>query len=74
MFEVKLIGQFSTSMHGSAEGHNCYVFRRISIPSEVDAAEIPCDPLFSEAWKICKNGGFDAVKNHVAAKVDRFFR
>ena len=72
MFDAELIGQISTSMHGSARGHECYIFRRTSIPSGIDAIDIPCDPLFREAWETCKYG-FDAVQNHTTAKIDTFF-
>ena len=54
MFQVKLIGQFITSMHVSAEGHMCYIFYRVSIPRGIDVTCVPCDALFLEAWERCK--------------------
>ena len=78
-FQVKLVTQLHTSMHGSGEGHTCYIFSRVGNPG-VGASkyecfgEVPCDPLFQKAWEMCKFGGYDAVSKYVAAKVDCFFR
>ena len=78
-FDVEKIFQFLTSMHGSSEGHTCYIYRRVGTPGigateDCVGSEVPCDPLFKEAWETCKYGGFDAVNNHVAAKVDKFYK
>ena len=74
MFQVKLIGQFITSMHTSAKGHTCYIFCRVSIPRGVDVTCVPCDALFIEAWETCKYSGTNAVHNHVAARVAKFLQ
>ena len=74
-FQVQLVTKFQTSMHGSAEGHNCYIFRRTE-KSGIGAREKccgePCDPLFMEAFKINRDG-FVATSKHVAEKVNKFF-
>ena len=76
-FEVKLIGQLATSMHASGEGHTCYIFRRTSKPGVGAAATgcsgVPCDPLFQEAWGLCKFGGFDGLSWFVQKMVHKFY-
>ena len=74
--QVKLITKLATSIYASTEGHTYYIFRRVGNPGIGPPEQcfgVPCDPLFMDAWKTCKCG-FDAVNNHVAAKVDQFFR
>eukprot|EP00541_Cyclophora_tenuis_P018629 CAMPEP_0116573614 /NCGR_PEP_ID=MMETSP0397-20121206/18890_1 /TAXON_ID=216820 /ORGANISM="Cyclophora tenuis, Strain ECT3854" /LENGTH=142 /DNA_ID=CAMNT_0004102195 /DNA_START=28 /DNA_END=452 /DNA_ORIENTATION=- len=46
-FDVELITQTSTSMHGSSEGHTGYLYRR-SITKR-STRENPCDPIFQDA-------------------------
>lgn len=60
-FNVELIIQTPTSMHGSSEGHMGYIYRRKgktqTIGDGLDMVdEIPCDKLFTEAWMLCKEG------------------
>jgi hypothetical protein len=43
-FDVELVTKFPTSMHGSSEGHQCYVYRRTAMPSAADA--VPVDAAF----------------------------
>ena len=77
MFQVELIAQLHTTMHASSEGHTCYIFQHIGSVSEGATEKsfgVPCDPLFVEAWEMCKIGGFDAINNFVIAKVDLFFQ
>ena len=55
-FNVELIIQTPTSMHGSSEGHMGYIYRRAGkkskIPSSLPRVKgIPCDPLFKPAWE-----------------------
>lgn len=45
-FEVVLITQAPTSMHGSKEGHTVYLYRRTPANEEKDMEE--ADPLFSQ--------------------------
>ena len=65
-------------MHTSGEGHTCYIFCRDGISGPTADSGIgsivPRDLFFKEAWETCKNGGRDAVTEHVTAKVDWFFQ
>ena len=47
-FNVELVTQTSTSMHGSKEGHMGYIYRRVPMKTLDRKA---CDPLFANAWK-----------------------
>ena len=74
-FQVELVGKFPTSMHGSSEKHTCYVYHRElhnSDDSVFDDNDIPCDPLFREAWELCKTGSLDKIHDHVDWKTDAF--
>ena len=54
-FDIELIVQASTSMHGSAEGHMGYIYRRSSpktTPSCTKNGNIQCDPRFSDAFSL----------------------
>jgi hypothetical protein len=58
-FNVELITQASTSMHGSSECHMGYIYRRKGknpkIAECLDLLDgVPCDKLFTKAWKSCK--------------------
>jgi hypothetical protein len=63
-FDVELIAQLSTSMHGSKEGHMGYIYRRTtSNGKKVKAkngtssnAVVACDPLFKPSYKLVKRG------------------
>ena len=71
-FEVELLAQTPTAMHGSNEGHTGYLYKRKSktdttrINSTTNKQEeVPCDDLFADAWKVVKGGREtlrDAVK------------
>jgi len=55
-FNVELIVQAPTSMHGSSEGHMGYIYRRAgkkqSVPKGLPRVNgVPCDPLFKAAWE-----------------------
>jgi hypothetical protein len=65
-FDVELVTQTTTSMHGSKEGHMAYIYQRVPLkPVESQ----PCDPLFSSAWEKVQ-GGLDTLRNEVTAKVE----
>lgn len=74
-FNIELIIQTPTSMHGSAEGHTGYIYRRSTdcTPSrkacKTKTFGVPCDPLFAEAWKMCR-ADLDTVQKHTAAEVE----
>ncbi|KAL3798349.1 hypothetical protein HJC23_005002 [Cyclotella cryptica] len=74
-FDVELIVQTPTSMHGSSEVHTGYIYKRAQ-KSKIAGSRcktktfgVPCDPLFAAAWKTCKSG-LDGVLKHVAQHVD----
>jgi hypothetical protein len=58
-FEVELIVQTPTSMHGSSECHMGYIYRRSKTkptpPKSLPVVNgVPCDPLFQPAWEFVK--------------------
>lgn len=66
-FHMELVVQSKTlSMHGSAEGHTGYIYRRnydikssnIAAGCKTKTHGISCDPLFAKAWELCR----DSVK------------
>ena len=75
-FQVELVGKFPTSMYGSTQVHTCHVFRRVnrSGTSILDDDTVPCDPLFREAWELCKSGSLDRIHEHVEFEADVFWQ
>ena len=74
-FNIELLVQTPTSMHGSAEGHQGYIYRRTKKASKRNSCgasqfKTPCDPLFAKAWKVCREG-FDAVTAYTAEEVEK---
>lgn len=76
-FNIELIVQTPTSMHGSAEGHTGYIYRRNKDvkPSKAKSCKkktfgVPCDPLFAKAWETCR-AGLDAVCKHNSEEVKK---
>ena len=61
-FDVELLAQSTTSMHGSKEGHMGYIYKRRSRQSPkrrrvgADEEEVPCDDLFRDSWKLVMSG------------------
>jgi hypothetical protein len=68
-FDVELVTQASTSMHGSKEVHSVYVYRRQaknhgnvrptdfkSTHIDVMGVRVVCDPRFAEAWGVVHSG------------------
>jgi hypothetical protein len=71
-FNVELITKTSTSMHGSSEVHSGYIYKRTNANGSKCKSETfgePCDPLFAEAWNICRSG-LDGVLKHTTEQVD----
>jgi hypothetical protein len=77
-FDVELVTQMPTSMHGSKEGHTGYIYRRCKSSSTTvttsTAAHLGeereyCDPLFRSAQETVKCG-LHAIKANVDAKVE----
>lgn len=64
-FNVELVVQTPTSMHGSKEGHTGYIYRRKGIErNDKVPATVPCDPLFAPTRDLV-NRGFDVLKANV---------
>lgn len=64
-FNVKLVVQAPTSMHGSSEGHMGYIYKRAG--KNLSAPTSPlCDPLFKTAWEAVK-GDIDDLEDAVEA-------
>ena len=67
-FEVELITQTPTSMHGSSEGHSGYIYKRRNvIPSAVPVA---CDEAYLEAYELVKCG-LATLCDTVVERVDK---
>uniref|UniRef100_A0A7S3KVJ6 DOT1 domain-containing protein n=2 Tax=Amphora coffeiformis TaxID=265554 RepID=A0A7S3KVJ6_9STRA len=66
-FDVELVTQKQTSMHGSKEGHMGYIYKRKSARSFHRAA---CDPLFKPAFdKVEKSA--EELNDEVGAEIDQ---
>jgi hypothetical protein len=59
MFKVELLAQEYITMHGSDEGHTCYVYVHSNVGRD-PPRNVRCNDLFKEAWKHVRQGG-----NHV---------
>ena len=62
-------------MHGSAEGHQGYIYRRTKKANKRNSCstsqfETPCDPLFAKAWEVCREG-LDVVSKHTSDEVEK---
>eukprot|EP00934_Nitzschia_sp_Nitz4_P001204 Nitzschia sp. Nitz4//scaffold77_size91520//79392//80540//NITZ4_004904-RA/size91520-processed-gene-0.57-mRNA-1//-1//CDS//3329558033//1204//frame0 len=53
-FDVDLIAQMPTSMHGSKEGHTGYIYKRVG--SQKKRNPKACDALFRDSWKLVQRG------------------
>ena len=49
-FDVELVAETETSMHGSGEHHTVYLYRRSKPPADW------CDPLFQSSYDLVKRG------------------
>ena len=71
-FDVELLAQMPTSMHGSKEGHTGYIYQRKGLRKQEAQAYIqdaPCDPVFLEAYNQVR-GGLSVVRQAVDEKVE----
>ena len=66
-FDVELIAQTQTSMHGSKEGHMGYIYRR-NTPIR-RAKQDACDELFKPSLRLVKNG-LEALHRDVTRQMD----
>ncbi|KAG7336830.1 histone methylation protein [Nitzschia inconspicua] len=63
-FEVELLAQTPTSMHGSKEGHMGYIYRRTGAQSlnltsprlSNVTMRVTCDPLFQSSFQVVRDG------------------
>lgn len=69
-FQVELLVQIPTSMHGSKEGHMGYVYQRCGKvgSTEKQPQRLVVDPYFARAWELVK-GNPDALKDEVDQKL-----
>lgn len=67
-FDVELIAQVSTSMHGSKENHMGYIYRRTNTKKirkkkqTSSNRNVVCDPLFKASYELVKSGLKDLEK------------
>lgn len=54
-FDVELLTQTSTSMHGSKEGHMGYLYKR-KTKKRGKENKIKCDKLFQKSWDLVQEG------------------
>ena len=76
-FDVELLVQTPTSMHGSSEGHMGYLYKRSStaMQKKKDAAECSCDALYQSAHSLVvqndnNDNKLENLYKTVAASVD----
>jgi len=69
-FNVELLHQSTTSMHGSSENHMGYLYKRIKMTKEDNnAGVLKCDPLFQKALD-CTREGLKGVSAYVRDTVE----
>lgn len=65
-FDVELLAQTQTSMHGSKEGHMGYLYKR-KTPKASTGRE--CDALFANSWDLVRSG-LEPLRQAVTAEMD----
>ena len=71
-FDLELLAQIPTSMHGSKEGHTGYLYKRKGLTNEDVQAYIedsPCDPVFQESYELVQ-AGLNPLSKAVDKKVE----
>lgn len=71
-FDLELLAQIPTSMHGSKEGHTGYLYQRKGLTEKDMKAYIedsPCDPVFQESYQLVK-AGLNPLSEAVDKKVE----
>ena len=66
-FNVELVVQAPTSMHGSSEGHMGYIYKRTGRKGRCSASN-RCDPLFKDGWDAVK-GGLETLEQEVESRI-----
>ena len=69
-FDVELLTQAPTSMHGSKEGHMGYLYRRKKVHENALIFTV-CDPSFKEAWEVVQSG-LSPLQDNVTGLVQDF--
>lgn len=73
-FNVELVAQMNTSMHGSKESHMGYIYRRSGGDGNDDESSDACDPAFKDVWNRVKNDSLDSLRKRVNAELDSCMR
>jgi hypothetical protein len=71
-FDVELLIQTPTSMHGSKEGHMGYIYQRknhLDATTTICEQHLRCDPYFSPAIDIV-NGGLEQIRQYVTTELN----
>jgi hypothetical protein len=69
-FDVELMAQIQTSMHGSKEGHTGYIYQRTSSSKKTKRANpTACDALFRKSWNLVQRG-LQPLHQDVTKQVD----
>ena len=73
-FDIELIVNVKTKMHGSRRSHTGYIYRRVSTKKNENNALIicngmPCDDLFHDAWIKSKKGDLQSVHEGIKQKI-----
>lgn len=72
-FNVELLAQMPTSMHGSKEGHMGYIYKRKEEEAKNNRKSllrpIECDPLFQPSWDLVQQG-LDSLHKHVSKQLE----
>ena len=71
-FDLELLAQIPTSMHGSKEGHTGYIYQRKGLKPNYVRAYIersPCDKVFKESYQLVQ-AGLDTLREAVDKQVE----
>ncbi|EWM22673.1 hypothetical protein Naga_100023g16 [Nannochloropsis gaditana] len=71
-FDVTLISQVQTSMHGSSEGHTAYCYKRTKTKRR-SLKVSPVDALFKEGLDMIREGSLESLHAWVKQKMDIHF-
>ena len=71
-FDVELLAQTPTSMHGSSEVHTGFIYKRTKTTRPV--GQVSCDPLFQEAWETVKGKNLRSIHKAINASTEEQLR
>ena len=71
-FDVSLLTQIQTSMHGSSEGHTAYFYERAK-PHPAPPARRPVDALFKQGLDLIDQSSVEKLHSWVKQKMDSHF-